>query len=278
VDPIVKEHESPFAAFANNPIWFIDPLGADTSFADASAKVGVEKYTEQTITKTSKKGKETTESNPNYSPGLASIVKQFEDNKDVEVVFTTDVSKFEDASGVKLTGEHDGAIGIDAEGKYWVYFTDNISGDALARGGIGTSLFEESYHMKDAIEGCEFKMVYDDEYKRTVTIGLDVYDEVNAKIWAADNQKVIDKYVYDSNTQVQAEGYTTFGFIKANKNDPQRVAAFLQNPNIRLDAIVYKYNFDAVGTMRKYKTEEQYRYTPHGAGVYSNLDSSPTQP
>ena len=30
VDPIVKIHESPYAAFAGNPIWFNDPLGADT--------------------------------------------------------------------------------------------------------------------------------------------------------------------------------------------------------------------------------------------------------
>ena len=33
VDPIVKHHESPYAAFANNPIWFIDPFGADTTDA-----------------------------------------------------------------------------------------------------------------------------------------------------------------------------------------------------------------------------------------------------
>lgn len=29
-DPVVKHHESPYACFANNPIWFIDPSGADT--------------------------------------------------------------------------------------------------------------------------------------------------------------------------------------------------------------------------------------------------------
>jgi hypothetical protein len=29
-DPVVKYFESPYAAFANNPIWFADPLGADT--------------------------------------------------------------------------------------------------------------------------------------------------------------------------------------------------------------------------------------------------------
>jgi RHS repeat-associated protein len=30
IDPVVKFHESPYAAFANNPVWFADPTGADT--------------------------------------------------------------------------------------------------------------------------------------------------------------------------------------------------------------------------------------------------------
>ena len=30
VDPVYKPHESPYACFANNPIWFVDPLGLDT--------------------------------------------------------------------------------------------------------------------------------------------------------------------------------------------------------------------------------------------------------
>ncbi|MGV6861484.1 MAG: NucA/NucB deoxyribonuclease domain-containing protein, partial [Putridiphycobacter sp.] len=30
IDPVVKEHESPYATFANNPIWFSDPDGADS--------------------------------------------------------------------------------------------------------------------------------------------------------------------------------------------------------------------------------------------------------
>jgi len=29
-DPIVKVHESPYATFSNNPVWFADPNGADT--------------------------------------------------------------------------------------------------------------------------------------------------------------------------------------------------------------------------------------------------------
>src|SRR5690554_171848 len=27
LDPVVKHHESSYAAFANNPVWFVDPLG-----------------------------------------------------------------------------------------------------------------------------------------------------------------------------------------------------------------------------------------------------------
>jgi len=30
LDPVVKPHESPYTCYANNPIWFIDPNGADT--------------------------------------------------------------------------------------------------------------------------------------------------------------------------------------------------------------------------------------------------------
>jgi hypothetical protein len=31
IDPVVKPYESPYASFANNPIWFADPSGADTT-------------------------------------------------------------------------------------------------------------------------------------------------------------------------------------------------------------------------------------------------------
>jgi RHS repeat-associated protein len=34
VDPVVKEHESPYAAFANSPMWIIDPTGADSTYVE----------------------------------------------------------------------------------------------------------------------------------------------------------------------------------------------------------------------------------------------------
>ena len=36
VDPVIKYHESPYASIANNPIWLIDPNGADTTLASKS--------------------------------------------------------------------------------------------------------------------------------------------------------------------------------------------------------------------------------------------------
>jgi len=43
VDPVTKPHESSYAAFANNPIWFVDPNGADTSFAQSKEGLSVQK-------------------------------------------------------------------------------------------------------------------------------------------------------------------------------------------------------------------------------------------
>ncbi len=38
VDPVIKSHESPYATFANNPIWFVDYNGADTLVAPTGTK------------------------------------------------------------------------------------------------------------------------------------------------------------------------------------------------------------------------------------------------
>ncbi len=38
IDPVVKHHESPYSSYANNPIWFTDKNGADTSFTSTTAK------------------------------------------------------------------------------------------------------------------------------------------------------------------------------------------------------------------------------------------------
>ncbi|HQH17916.1 MAG TPA: hypothetical protein PKZ43_00040 [Bacteroidales bacterium] len=42
-DPIMKDWESPYACFSNNPIWLIDINGTDTSFADKETKAEFDK-------------------------------------------------------------------------------------------------------------------------------------------------------------------------------------------------------------------------------------------
>lgn len=39
IDPVFKHHESPYAAYANNPIWFGDPNGGDTLVMHRSAPI-----------------------------------------------------------------------------------------------------------------------------------------------------------------------------------------------------------------------------------------------
>lgn len=52
IDPVVKEHESPYAAFANNPIWFVDPLGADSTVYLYSQEIdGAAVYDMEMLTK-----------------------------------------------------------------------------------------------------------------------------------------------------------------------------------------------------------------------------------
>lgn len=43
VDPVVKEYESPYAAFSNNPIWLVDINGADTSITQKSITATVDR-------------------------------------------------------------------------------------------------------------------------------------------------------------------------------------------------------------------------------------------
>jgi hypothetical protein len=49
VDPVVKVHESPYATFANNPIWFVDPSGADTAFTRDEYGLQAQKEFDETI-------------------------------------------------------------------------------------------------------------------------------------------------------------------------------------------------------------------------------------
>lgn len=49
VDPVVKHQESPYATFANNPIWLVDPLGNDTNKVNSDGSQVVVQDLESTV-------------------------------------------------------------------------------------------------------------------------------------------------------------------------------------------------------------------------------------
>ena len=67
MDPIIKEYESPYAAFANNPISIVDPDGADTAKA---FKVGI--Y-QSVLEESSKKMQSLGEQIKNYQVGIKAL-------------------------------------------------------------------------------------------------------------------------------------------------------------------------------------------------------------
>jgi len=51
VDPVPKSYESPYISFANNPIWYIDPNGADTTLYDQQSGVKLDtKFSDSELT------------------------------------------------------------------------------------------------------------------------------------------------------------------------------------------------------------------------------------
>ncbi len=50
-DPVVKPWESVYVCFGNNPIWFIDPSGRDTTFSDKQAQTDFNKAFDMTKNK-----------------------------------------------------------------------------------------------------------------------------------------------------------------------------------------------------------------------------------
>jgi hypothetical protein len=100
VDPVVKIHESPYAAFANNPIWFVDPSGADTAHTDSKSVEGLDRYIQPTmevektgLAKVFSKilGRSTTKTvdNPEYNEELAFIVSDAANRPGISLTFTT---------------------------------------------------------------------------------------------------------------------------------------------------------------------------------------------
>ena len=94
IDPVVKFHESPYACFANNPIWFIDPNGADTSgFQNTVDNAGLNVAVE-----IANKSKE-------FSDFFKSIASPTGSNFDVKVEFKAVTGLKSADTGAKILGQ-----------------------------------------------------------------------------------------------------------------------------------------------------------------------------
>lgn len=93
-----------------------------------------------------------------------------------------------------------------------------------------SALFEETFHLKEAIEGKEMAFIKDNSADGYGVDGVDILDEVRAKKWVASNIKSFKK------TQTKSDGLiylTHYGYI-SSLTDDKLIMDALRNGNINL--------------------------------------------
>ena len=185
VDPVRKHHESPYAAFGNNPIWFVDPNGADTSFADNQARTdfnatysGVSnamknvqgqidalKQKAQNKGWSDKKLARKTESLTNRLNDLNKVKTAFDEiiKSSTMFIYSTDVSKLKDADGhTTQTGENEVSI-VFKPGMQGVIVHESRHGYGFIlkewKGGSYGAL--QGYDLEDERQGFLYQMIWD---------------------------------------------------------------------------------------------------------------------
>jgi len=150
--------------------------------------------------------------------------------------------KFNLISGEK--GGYPGYEGNDGQDVYTVNWDPNLENE------LGTSgIYEESFHLDEAIKGVEmaFKKNSDGSYGMD---GKDIYDEIRAKEWVANNIKIKTSYL-KKDGGFEFDIPTHYGLFKKNnlfKIDhlqlltEDRVLKILQNDPPNSGARSYQHN------------------------------------
>jgi RHS repeat-associated protein len=168
VDPVVKVHESPYATFANNPIGFVDPSGADTAFSDNETRQLVLSYVD----------KNHKNYNENYAKkfqelvGDKNTVYKFNDsriqyyNTDENVVLGTTPYLGQDDKGRDI-------VGVNFTSKPSSFYSNE------------SILFEETFHAWQFMKGdWGFVKTLNDKGEEVWgSYALDIHDEKDAKVW-----------------------------------------------------------------------------------------------
>ncbi len=201
IDPVVKYHESPYAAFANNPIWFIDPNGADTTLDEKS----------HTLIKDI-----TNANSPNYNEKFANDFQKLVDDK-------TTVYSFEQWGEKKSEVRLDGSI-------QKVYGTFSAKG----KNGTGQNLVNIGYTLETSPQGHTLDAFFEEfdhanqflnqrigfieSNTKWNILSYDFYDEVDNKIGRV---QYLNNFKNGSQFKIELFGTN----YKILKNNFSRIAA-----------------------------------------------------
>jgi|GEM_PF-1012765 len=225
-DPIVKPFESPYACFRNNPILLIDPTGEDVDLG-----------------KLSKEDKAQVENKVNsehedYNEAYASLYQKLVDDKNTMYTFDNTHIKVGPYGGKEMGNVSYG--GKNEEGQDVVNI--NYTTDLYNSMSDESALFEETFHADQFRRG-EFGFSKNND-GTWGTIGLDIYDEVDDKIWAHGN-------VYNGNPLGQND--REYRKISKKGTDREAYAKYLQTSvtYIKVYGTFYKTSENVVDNLHR---------------------------
>ena len=173
IDPVVKNWESGYACFSNIPIVFIDPNGDDVDLSNVSKEVQIK--IQNMLNPKSKA----------FNASFAAVFKNLENDKNTMYNFNELFEPIEGNGNSKVYGnisyggkndKGQDVLNIQFTFKLLTYFQEEFS------------LLEETYHAEQFRTG-KWGFAKGADGKEFKVIGLDYYDEAEAKIWAISSYK-----------------------------------------------------------------------------------------
>jgi hypothetical protein len=228
VDPVNKPWESSYACFRNKPILLTDINGDDVDLDNLS-----EKDREKVLSYTDKESK-------NYNEEFANLYNLLDSDKNTVYQFNnTNI----DASNpyVKKAFGHVGYEGKNESGQdiISINYTMNLSGIWAKE----TALFEETFHADQFRRG-EFGFSQQDDGTWN-TVGLEIYDEIEAKVWTHSNV---------NNGKPLGQNLNEYKKYKRNKEEYK--AYLLKNPTYKYIHKIQEDFIKALSRETKYSEED----------------------